>query len=56
MVSAVALAVLLVHQKDDEAAAAVGRLVSAYRERFGSPQVMQTTQAVEPQFFPAGAR
>jgi hypothetical protein len=47
--------VLLVHEKNDANAKAVNGLIEAYRARFGSPQVMHTTQVVDPEFFPGGA-
>jgi Protein of unknown function (DUF3574) len=46
--------VLLVHQKTQSNAEAVERVIAAYRQRFGNPQVMHAQQAVEPEFFAAG--
>jgi cytochrome c len=43
--------VLLVHQNDDASRQAVERVISAYRERFGGPQVMHTTSPIEVEFF-----
>ena len=42
------------HKKNESNAQAVRRLIEEYRARFGSPQVMHTTQAVEPEFFTGG--
>ncbi len=46
--------VLLVHQKTESNEDAVERVIAAYRQRFGKPQVMHTEQAVEPEFFAGG--
>lgn len=44
-------AVLLVHEKTKANSDAVERIISEYRERFGKPQVMHTTQPLEVEFF-----
>ena len=46
--------VLLVHQKGSAGAAKVAKVIKEYRDRFGKPQVMHTTESVEPEFFPGG--
>jgi len=42
---------LLVHEKSDENSGKVTKVIDAYRERFGTPQVMLNTVAVEARFF-----
>ncbi|MBU1670708.1 MAG: DUF3574 domain-containing protein [Actinobacteria bacterium] len=42
---------LLVHEDTKANSDAVSKLISSYRSRFENPQVMHTTQAVEPEFF-----
>lgn len=42
---------LLVHEDSEENARAVERVIDAYRERFGEPQVMHTTTRIDVEFF-----
>lgn len=43
--------IVLVHQDDEASAQAVERVITAYRERFGEPQVMHTTIPIDVEFF-----
>ncbi len=43
--------IVLVHQNDDANLQAVERVIGAYRERFGGPQVMHTTSPIDVEFF-----
>ncbi len=43
--------IILVHQDDDANTQAVERVINAYRERFGEPQVMHSTTPIEVEFF-----
>jgi hypothetical protein len=47
-------AVLLVHEKGKAADDSIARVIDAYRERFGSPQVMRTTIPIDVEFFQSG--
>jgi cytochrome c len=43
--------IILVHMDDDASRQAVERVINAYRERFGGPQVMHATTPIEVEFF-----
>jgi hypothetical protein len=47
-------AVLLVHEKGKAADDSIAGVIDAYRERFGSPQVMRTTIPIDVEFFQSG--
>jgi hypothetical protein len=44
--------IVIVHERNQPSSAKIQRIINAYRNRFGNPQVMSISFPTEPQFYP----